>query len=429
MNAAAMMRLSAPPTQTRAGIRNAASDEDAAVDAGFAFLLASHRQRVAPDLDRGGSWREEIEDSTADEPREPDAAERGNETSGRPEEVGTDARGEESRNADGDSSGKPAETQSSRADTEQSSGASGRRAEEGDSPSKQNALRQLERLALRDELNASAARLRAGAIPDGEQAARAASQAAATGNAAAPAVSQLTAQVAGLIIDQLQLSPEARKALGQTAEQPSQAGTNNVQAVPTTTATPGTAAGQPGVVDTVAPPDALTKLQAVEQRQESVDQVVRAGQRPMNAQQANIYLRLDPPDLGVLRVQLEVRGDTLTAHLHASNASAQEALAGRLSELRQTLENAGIQVDRLEVSNRLGPTQPDQPDEQMERETLYHQGAEQQSDQAEDQPAGAEDAEEGEDAAEAPDSQEADSDSDAKETPAGAEPSRLDRVA
>ena len=107
MNAAAMMRLSAPPTQTRAGIRNAASDEDAAVDAGFAFLLASHRQRVAPDLDRGGSWREEIEDSTADEPREPDAAERGNETSGRPEEVGTDARGAESRNADGDSSGKP----------------------------------------------------------------------------------------------------------------------------------------------------------------------------------------------------------------------------------------------------------------------------------------------------------------------------------
>ena len=86
-----------------------------------------------------------------------------------------------------------------------------------------------------------------------------------------------------------------------------------------------------------------------------VERVARAfraaadGDRP-------IRLRLSPPNLGSLRLEVKVEGNVLTARIEAESAQARAVLLDNMAELRQRLSEQSIRVEHFDVDlmNRQG---------------------------------------------------------------------------
>jgi flagellar hook-length control protein FliK len=67
-------------------------------------------------------------------------------------------------------------------------------------------------------------------------------------------------------------------------------------------------------------------------------------------------LRLDPPELGSLRLRLDLRQEQLSLQIDAQTPAARRLLSERTDVLRRSLEAAGIQLERIEVR---GPAMTD----------------------------------------------------------------------
>lgn len=64
---------------------------------------------------------------------------------------------------------------------------------------------------------------------------------------------------------------------------------------------------------------------------------------------AEVHLRLDPPDLGTLDVHIERQDGAIRIRVEASQASSREVIERALPALQQALESRDLRVDRLEV--------------------------------------------------------------------------------
>lgn len=62
-----------------------------------------------------------------------------------------------------------------------------------------------------------------------------------------------------------------------------------------------------------------------------------------------LRLRLSPPELGSLRIEIEVRGSTMTARIEAETSAARTVLLDSLPALRDRLADQNIKVDRFDV--------------------------------------------------------------------------------
>jgi flagellar hook-length control protein FliK len=85
--------------------------------------------------------------------------------------------------------------------------------------------------------------------------------------------------------------------------------------------------------------------------------VVRAN---MGARHSSMTLRLDPPELGAVRVDVRMHDAAMTVRFQAQTEAGCDALQGRLRELAGALEGQGIRLDRVEVEYR-PPPPPDAP--------------------------------------------------------------------
>lgn len=65
-------------------------------------------------------------------------------------------------------------------------------------------------------------------------------------------------------------------------------------------------------------------------------------------------IRLDPPQLGQVRVAIAIQGTTVSASLLAGTNEARALLEGSLDQLRNALAEHGLTVERLSV-DRLAP--------------------------------------------------------------------------
>lgn len=63
----------------------------------------------------------------------------------------------------------------------------------------------------------------------------------------------------------------------------------------------------------------------------------------------SMLLRLDPPDLGPMRLVVRMEDGMMSASFETSNARATGLLSHTLGELKQALESAGVGIDRLQV--------------------------------------------------------------------------------
>jgi flagellar hook-length control protein FliK len=64
----------------------------------------------------------------------------------------------------------------------------------------------------------------------------------------------------------------------------------------------------------------------------------------------DFHLRLDPPELGQVRVQLTLTNQTLTARLVAHDDSTRQLIQGQMEALRQRLQETGLGLGQLDVS-------------------------------------------------------------------------------
>ena len=69
----------------------------------------------------------------------------------------------------------------------------------------------------------------------------------------------------------------------------------------------------------------------------------------VNQQGGNITLRLTPPEMGTVRIQMTMQGGNVSAQFHAETDSARSLLTQQLGQLRSSLESQGLTVDRLGV--------------------------------------------------------------------------------
>ncbi len=62
-----------------------------------------------------------------------------------------------------------------------------------------------------------------------------------------------------------------------------------------------------------------------------------------------VQLRLNPPELGALKIEVQVQDGSMTARLEAETSAARAAILENLPQLRERLAEQGIRIDRFDV--------------------------------------------------------------------------------
>ena len=88
-----------------------------------------------------------------------------------------------------------------------------------------------------------------------------------------------------------------------------------------------------------------------------IHQIVRGAKVHLFEGGADMTLRLEPPHLGVLHMSVSAQEGTVTASLQTSTETARRVLEANLFSLKQSLAEAGINVDSINVSVGGSPDQ------------------------------------------------------------------------
>ncbi len=80
-----------------------------------------------------------------------------------------------------------------------------------------------------------------------------------------------------------------------------------------------------------------------------VEKLLRLLQGQLARREGRAMVRLDPPELGVMQVELRMERGEIGVVFEAESAVARDLLSTQLDELRQGLEEAGLRVHRLET--------------------------------------------------------------------------------
>lgn len=104
------------------------------------------------------------------------------------------------------------------------------------------------------------------------------------------------------------------------------------------------------------------------------DQVVTQISGSVNGESGRMVLRLQPAELGSLKLELVVEGDRIRANIHAQSQQVQEVLERNLPQLRNALAEQGLKIDQFQVN-----VDQRQPGGQFENSAQHHnQGSEKQ---------------------------------------------------
>jgi len=86
---------------------------------------------------------------------------------------------------------------------------------------------------------------------------------------------------------------------------------------------------------------------------EQIAQSVVSQVRVLNKDETVEYsIRLDPPDLGRVQIRLVSTGDNLSAHVTVATDAVRQMMESQLPELRQRLEQAGVNATQIDVNTQ-----------------------------------------------------------------------------
>jgi flagellar hook-length control protein FliK len=109
-----------------------------------------------------------------------------------------------------------------------------------------------------------------------------------------------------------------------------------------------------------ASPGSITGSPMTHLDQPQADQVMARALRGMrgaiNQNGGNVTLRLNPPELGSLRISLQMNNGVVQAQFHASNSTVAQLLDQNMSSLRVALEAQGLRVEQLQTQTSPAPS-------------------------------------------------------------------------
>ena len=98
------------------------------------------------------------------------------------------------------------------------------------------------------------------------------------------------------------------------------------------------------------------------------DQVVTRMSGSLNGESGKMMLRLQPAELGSLRLELTIEGDKVRASLLAQTQQVQEVLERNLPQLRSALAEQGLKIDQFQVDVDSRQGQQGQFDQQAQQQ-------------------------------------------------------------
>jgi flagellar hook-length control protein FliK len=125
------------------------------------------------------------------------------------------------------------------------------------------------------------------------------------------------------------------------------------------------------------------KMVSAEQLIEQFESILAKSQLTKTGGVQRMFLRLNPENLGSLRIELIQKDSQLTARILTSTGAAKDMLDSHVNGLKQALHSQNIQVERIEISQQLsqqermpnrdaqqqqGQNQPDRQKEQARRD-------------------------------------------------------------
>ena len=114
-------------------------------------------------------------------------------------------------------------------------------------------------------------------------------------------------------------------------------------------------------------------------RQENVDRIVRAARTAQARGASRIQIRLEPPELGTLRIEIKQSSNGLNMQLQATNLKAQQILQQTSNELRAALEGQGLQPRQIDIQLRLDLRDNPAPNQQQNHNPSSQSGSQGQS--------------------------------------------------
>ena len=78
---------------------------------------------------------------------------------------------------------------------------------------------------------------------------------------------------------------------------------------------------------------------------------MRGAQGVINQNGGSVTLRLHPPEMGVVRIEMSVENNTVRAQFQAESESVRNLLTHRIASLQRTLESQGMNVDRITITS------------------------------------------------------------------------------
>ena len=105
---------------------------------------------------------------------------------------------------------------------------------------------------------------------------------------------------------------------------------------------------------------------------ESIEKLARVVQSRLNGKNPTMVLRLDPPELGQLRVDVRMQEQMLTVRFETQTQEGYDTLQSQLTDLKNALKAQGIQLDRLEVELRTTTPPVEQGHESNDQPSQQH---------------------------------------------------------
>lgn len=103
----------------------------------------------------------------------------------------------------------------------------------------------------------------------------------------------------------------------------------------------------------------------------NVERLLRVVRQELREGASSTVVRLNPPELGRLRVQLDLRGEALMLDIQTESPLAHQLLSREIETLRERLDSAGIALERVEIRAPQG--QQPTPDGQSAAQEQAHQ--------------------------------------------------------
>ncbi len=85
--------------------------------------------------------------------------------------------------------------------------------------------------------------------------------------------------------------------------------------------------------------------------QQTESHVVRNAQYIQSGGRSEVRLQLDPPELGRMKVEIELRDGDLEVRIRVENPEVREAIRGQLQSLERSLRDVHVEVSRFDVSD------------------------------------------------------------------------------